>query len=160
MDRISIVPYQAEHQPWFEQFNKAWIERYFWLEDVDRYVLEHPEEAIVAKGGTILMALYEGKVAGTVALKKVSATAFEFTKMAVGEEFRRKGIAEALSREAFKKAREMGARKVVLYSQTGLEPAIRLYRKLGFTEVPLEPGIYQRADIKMEIDLEVSEIIN
>jgi ribosomal protein S18 acetylase RimI-like enzyme len=148
-----IVAYRAEHQPHFERLNKAWIERYFVLEDIDRFVLGQPEEAILAQGGAILMALLDGVVAGTVALKKVDDRVYEFTKMAVDETFRRKGIAEALSYAAMEKARELGAEKIILYSQTSLEPAIALYRKLGFREVPLEPGTYQRANIKMEFPL-------
>jgi ribosomal protein S18 acetylase RimI-like enzyme len=154
MSSIEIVDYQKEHQPYFEQFNRAWIEKYFWLEEIDIYVLQHPEEALLGKGGAILMARYEGTVAGTVALKKVSDEVYEFTKMAVDEGFRRRGIAEALSYAAFEKARQLGACKVILYSQTGLVPAITMYRKLGFKEVPLEKGVYKRSDIKMEIELD------
>jgi ribosomal protein S18 acetylase RimI-like enzyme len=72
--------------------------------------------------------------------------------MAVDEIYRRKGIAEALSYAALHKARELGATSVILYSQTGLVPAITLYKKLGFREVPLEKGIYARSDIKMEFN--------
>lgn len=153
MNPIAIIDYRAEHQPYFEQFNRAWIERHFWLEDLDRYVLQHPEEAILAKGGCILMATYNGQVAGTVALKLNAEGVYEFTKMAVTESFRRKGIAEALSHAALDRARQLGARQVILYSQTALAPAIALYRKLGFAEVPLEPGVYARADIKMAYPL-------
>lgn len=157
---IQIVDYKPEHQPYFEQFNKAWIEKYFWLEDLDRYVLENPDEAIIQPGGAILMAVYEGAVAGTVALKKVNEDIYEFTKMAVDESFRRKGIAEALSYAAFEKARRLGGKKVILYSQTGLEAAILLYRKLGFKEVPLGDVLYKRANIKMEIELELLVALN
>lgn len=151
---ISIVAYQKAHQPFFEKFNRAWIEQHFWLETIDLYVLQNPEAAIIEPGGAILMALYNDEVAGTVALKKVNKEIFEFTKMAVDPAFRRKGIAEALSLAAFEKAKTLGAKKVILYSQTGLVPAITMYRKLGFVEVPLEPGVYERSDIKMEIDLD------
>jgi ribosomal protein S18 acetylase RimI-like enzyme len=153
MNDITILDYKAEHQPFFEKFNRDWIEKYFWLEELDLFVLQHPQEAILDQGGAILMAAYCAKIAGTVALKKVDDTIFEFTKMAVDEAFRRRGIAEALSYAAFDKAKAMGAKKVILYSQTGLVPAITMYKKLGFVEVPLEKGIYARSDIKMEIDL-------
>jgi ribosomal protein S18 acetylase RimI-like enzyme len=123
------------------------------MEDLDKWVLSHPKEAILDEGGAILMALYEDRPAGTVALRKVNETTFEFTKMAVDEAFRRKGIAEALSIAAFDKARKLGGTKIVLYSQTQLEPAIRLYHKLGFEEVPIEPATYKRANIKMEKSL-------
>ena len=152
--KLQIVDYREMHQPYFEQFNRDWIEQYFWLEDVDRCVLQQPKEAIIDKGGAILMALYDGAVAGTVALKKINPEVYEFTKMAVVAPFRRKGIAEALSYAAFEKAKELGAKKVILYSQTGLVPAITMYRKLGFSEVPMDNDLYKRSDIKMEIDLE------
>lgn len=149
--RIKILPYKAEHAFHFARLNKAWIEKYFFLEDLDKWVLENPHEAILAKGGAIFMATYDGVVAGTVALIKIADGEYEFAKMAVDEAFRRKGIAEALSHAAFARAAALGAKKVSLYSQTSLAPAIRLYRKLGFVEVPMDHHLYKRADIKMEI---------
>ena len=151
---IEIINYRPEHQHHFENLNRAWIEKFFWMEETDRYVLENPEEAIMAKGGAILMASCDGEIAGTVALKKVNNNVFEFTKMAVDERFRRRGIAEALSYAAFEKAKELGATKVILYSNRILKPAITMYHKLGFVEVPVEKDSgYERSDIKMEIDL-------
>ena len=150
---IQIIPYEEAHQPYFESLNRAWIEKYFWLEEIDRYVLQHPDEAIIKNGGAILMARFEGRIAGTVALKKVNHAVYEFTKMAVDENYRRKGIAEKLSYAAFEKARSLGATQVILYSQTGLEAAISMYRKLGFREVPMDTDVYKRSDIKMEINL-------
>ncbi|MGZ3859837.1 MAG: GNAT family N-acetyltransferase [Flavisolibacter sp.] len=150
---VQIVDYRKEHQPYFEKFNRDWIEKFFWMEETDTYVLQHPQEAILDGGGAILVALLDGEVGGVVALKKLPDGIFEFTKMAVDEPFRRKGLAEALSHAAMKKARELGARKIILYSQTGLAAAISLYHKLGFQEVPLGTGVYKRSDIKMEIGL-------
>ncbi|HEX2606909.1 MAG TPA: GNAT family N-acetyltransferase [Flavisolibacter sp.] len=150
---IEIIDYRPEHQPVFERLNRHWIEKHFWLEEIDKYVLQHPQEAILDKGGAILMALYDGVPAGTVALKKTGENTYEFTKMAVDEAYRRKGIAEAISYASFEKARNLGAEKVILYSNRILVPAITMYHKLGFREVPIEPGVYERSDIKMEIDL-------
>lgn len=155
MSRIKIVNYRSAYQPFFEAFNRAWIEKHFWLEELDKYVLSHPEEAIINKGGAILMASYDGQIAGTVALIKVNSQVYEFAKMAVSEDFRRLGIGEALSNAAIAKANLLGAEKIILYSQTELEPAILLYKKLGFTEVPLEDGVYKRANIKMELVLSI-----
>lgn len=153
MNKIEIIAYKAEHAFHFERLNKAWIEKYFVLEDLDKWVLENPHEAILQKGGAILMAAYDGVIAGTVALIKVGDEEYEFAKMAVDEAYQRRGIAEALSHAAFAKARELGARKVSLYSQTSLAPAIQLYRKLGFVEVPMDSQLYKRANIKMEMVL-------
>lgn len=150
---IQIVDYDAAQQPYFEKFNKAWIEAAYELEEVDRYVLEHPGEAILQKGGVILMALFNGQVAGTVALKKMDDITFEFTKMAVDVNFRRKGIGNALCYASFEKARALGAEKIVLYSNTLQEAAIKMYEKIGFRHQPVESGVYKRANVKMCIQL-------
>lgn len=151
MESISIISYQPEHQPYFEKFNRNWIEKYFAMEPVDEYVLTNPGEALLKTGGAILMATYNGEIAGTVALRKIDDRTWEFTKMAVDESFRRKGIAEALSYASFEKARELGADKVILYSNSILQPAITLYEKLGFRHLPPEvKGEYKRSDVKME----------
>jgi ribosomal protein S18 acetylase RimI-like enzyme len=153
MNTIDIVDYKNEYQPWFEKFNRDWIEADFRMEPLDEYVLRNPEEAILQNGGAILMALCEGQPAGTVGLRKLSDTVFEFTKMAVDKQYRRKGIAEAISRASFEKARELGAREVILYTNTKSAAAVRLYEKLGFRHLPVDPGVYQRANVKMTISV-------
>ena len=147
---IEVIAYLPEHQPWFEKLNRDWIEKYFWMEPIDIEVLQHPEQHILQHGGMILMALFGKEIAGTVALKRVEADVFEFTKMAVDEKFRGKKVGEILSQVAIANAREKGAKKIILYSSTKLVPAINLYRKLGFVEI-LVDGPYKRSDIKMEL---------
>lgn len=163
MNNIRIVPYEKRHQPYFEKFNRQWIEAWFTMEPLDEWVLTSPEEAILKDGGAILMALYDGQVAGTVGLRKLEKDVYEFTKMAVDENFRRKGIAEALCYASFDKARELGAKKVILYSNTKNAGAIKLYEKIGFKHLPVENGVYARANVKMEMELSkvtVEEIEN
>jgi ribosomal protein S18 acetylase RimI-like enzyme len=154
MNNITITDYKPQHQPWFDAFNRKWIEADFEVEPVDEYVLSNPREAILDKGGAILMALYEGEPAGTVGLKKINDEVFEFTKMAVGENFRRKGIGEALSYASFVRAAELGAKNILLYSNTLNAAAIKLYEKLGFHHLPVEQDVYKRANVKMIIPIE------
>ncbi|MBA4056793.1 MAG: hypothetical protein C0490_18915 [Marivirga sp.] len=149
---LRVIEYQPEHQPWFEKLNREWIERYFWMEPIDVEVLQHPDKHIIEKGGTILMANRADEIAGTVALKYVSPGVYEFTKMAVEEKFRGHKIGLALAEAAIEKAKQLRADKIILYSNTKLAPAISLYRKLGFVEVPVD-GPYKRSDIKMELKL-------
>lgn len=153
MNPITIIDYRPEHQPYFDRFNRQWIEAYFTMEPVDEFVLKNPREAILAPGGAILMALYHGRVAGTVGLRKAGDTVYEFTKMAVDENFRRKGIAEAISYASFERARALGASTIILYSNTLNAAAIKLYEKLGFTHLQPETGVYARANVKMQIDM-------
>jgi ribosomal protein S18 acetylase RimI-like enzyme len=154
MNTINIIDYLPEHQPFFEKFNRAWIEAWFTMEPLDEWVLTNPGEAILKDGGKILMASFNGEIAGTVALRKLREGVFEFTKMAVSENFRGKGIAAALTYASFKKAKELGAAKVILYSNTKNAAAIKLYEKTGFKHLPVENDVYVRANVKMEIDLE------
>ena len=149
---LTILEYKPEHQPWFEKFNRDWIEKYFWMEPIDIAVLQNPDEHILKKGGSILMASCDKEIAGTVALKYVEPGVYEFTKMAVDEKFRGQHIGLLLSEAAIIKARNSGAYKIILYSNTVLVPAITMYRKLGFKEVPVD-AVYKRSDIKMELIL-------
>jgi ribosomal protein S18 acetylase RimI-like enzyme len=158
MGQLIIVDYQPEYQPYFEKLNRYWIEKYFRMEPLDEFVLTNPEEAIIRPGGAVLMAKYDGAIAGTVGLRKLDTTTYEFTKMAVDPGFRRKGIAEALSYASFFKAKELGASQVILFSNSVLVPAITLYEKLGFKHLPVGKGEYERSDVKMFIDIE--EAIN
>jgi len=123
------------------------------MEPIDFEVLQHPDRHIIEKGGTIFMASCADEIAGTVALKFVGPGVYEFTKMAVVEKFRGQKIGRALAEAAIEKAKRLGAYKIILYSNTILSPAIALYRKLGFAEVPLD-GPYKRSDIKMELKLQ------
>ena len=51
-------------------------------------------------------------------------------------------------------SKKKGWVKIMLYSNRKLEPAINLYKKVGFKEVELESDVYyERADIKMTLKL-------
>lgn len=150
---IEVVAYQPEHQPWFEKLNRHWIEKYFWMEPIDIEVLQHPDEHILKPGGTIFMGTYNKEIAGTAAVKFVKPYVYEFTKMAVDDRFQGKKIGKAIAETAIKWCKKSKATRVILYSNTKLETAIAMYRKLGFVEVPLD-GLYKRSDIKMELKLD------
>jgi GNAT superfamily N-acetyltransferase len=150
---LQIVPYESAHRDAFRQLNQAWITRYFRLEEADNRALDDPEGYILAKGGYIFMALWEGEIVGACALIKVNERLFELAKMAVDDKVQGKGIGYALGKACIDKAKSRGIQKVELLSNTKLEPAINLYRKLGFVEVPLPPTDYERANIKMELGL-------
>jgi ribosomal protein S18 acetylase RimI-like enzyme len=156
MERIRIVDYRPEHQPYWERFNRTWIEELFEMEPTDYWTLENPDKAILQPGGAILMAEYDGMPAGTVGLRKVNDDTFEFTKMAVDPNFRRRGIAERLSYASFRKAKTLGAKKIILYSNKRNAAAVLMYEKIGFRHLDVEPGVYVRADVKMSIDIDTA----
>lgn len=85
---MKIIAYQPEYKSFFEQLNRAWIEKYFEMEPHDEYLLCHPEENILNKGGKILFAEHNGRIIGTVALVLMEKGIYELAKMAVDEKFR------------------------------------------------------------------------
>jgi N-acetylglutamate synthase-like GNAT family acetyltransferase len=149
---LSLREYISTDQPHFESLNRAWIELNFEMEPIDVAVLRNPEEHIIQPGGAILMASVDGNVVGTAALKYVKQGVFEFTKMAVEEKLRGHGIGQALTEASIALAKKLGASTIILYSNRKLVPAISLYKKLGFQEVPVD-AVYKRSDIKMEFNI-------
>jgi ribosomal protein S18 acetylase RimI-like enzyme len=153
MNEVEIIEYQSVYQPDFERLNKAWLEAYFTIEPIDRYVLEQPEEAILKPGGMILLAWYEGKIIGTVALKVIEPGVYEMTKMCVDTTYKGLGVGKKLCAAAIELAKSINANRLLLYTTSVLETAIAIYRKQGFIDIPLEPGVYARANVKMEYPL-------
>jgi hypothetical protein len=43
------VPFEKKHAAYFQALNPAWLEEYFSVEDIDREVLEQPEERVPAR---------------------------------------------------------------------------------------------------------------
>ncbi len=148
-----IVPFAPPFGRAFKELNEEWITRYFALEPADRKVLDAPEANIIASGGHILIALMGTDVVGTCALLKVDAESFELAKMAVAPRAQGTGIGRQLGEAAIALARDQGARRLYLESNTKLESAIALYRRLGFAERPARCSSYTRCNIHMELAL-------
>jgi GNAT superfamily N-acetyltransferase len=150
---VQIIDYSPDLQPHFEKINKEWVEKYFSLEPFDIEQLQNPEEVILKKGGAIIFAKDGEEIIGTVGLSKSGEGIFEMIKMAVIPQAQGKKVGQLLASSILEKAKNMGANKVVLYSNTKLETALNIYRKFGFKETYPGCGKYGRCDIKMEIDL-------
>lgn len=148
--KTEIVGYSEELKEHIRTLNYEWLEEYFRVEEGDRLSLSNPEEYILDKGGFIFFAKYGEEIAGTVSLIRKTDEVFELGKMAVAKKARGLGIGKLLLEHSLEFAQQKRIAKLILYSNTMLEPAIHLYRKYGFTEIALEAGVYERGNIKME----------
>jgi ribosomal protein S18 acetylase RimI-like enzyme len=148
--KIIVIDYTEELKEHVKTLNIEWLEKYFKVEEIDVVQLFNPKKEIIDKGGLIFYAKYNGRVVGTASLLKIDNNTYELGKMAVTENAQGLGIGKILMDHSLKIARETAVKSVVLYSNRSLGPAIHIYKKYGFAEVPLEPGHYERADIKME----------
>jgi putative acetyltransferase len=150
--RAELVGWRPQLRGDFERLNREWIERYFVVEEEDRKIFEDPGGRIVAPGGEVFFLMDADGVRGTCAVIRHDTETFELAKMAVAAEARGLGYGDRLVEAVVAFARESGARRLMLVSNTRLGPALGLYRKHGFREVPLDPGNgYSRADIQMEM---------
>ena len=148
---IEVVDFTDEWAADFASLNYEWIEKYFVVEQHDREILDDPKTWVIEPGGQIFMAIASGLAAGTVALIPSGDGVLELTKMAVAPEFQGMGIGDKLMARCVEYAKEQGTRTVFLESHTSLQPALHLYRKHSFVEVPGDPdSLYSRADIRME----------
>ncbi len=147
---IEIIEFDNEHVEPIRTLNYEWLEKYFRIEEGDRVSLSNPQKYIIDKGGYIYYARLNGEIVGTASLLKKSETIYELGKMAVSEKAQGNGIGALLLEHCLTVAKQKQIPTLILYSNTILESAIRLYRKYGFKEIELESGLYERGNIKME----------
>jgi ribosomal protein S18 acetylase RimI-like enzyme len=147
---VEIIEFRDELAQRFKELNVAWLKKYFYVEPIDEEMLSNPKSYFIDKGGYIFFATINGEVAGTFALMKQADGSYELSKMAVDEQFQGNKLGNHMLAFCLEKAAALGAKKVILYSNTLLGPAIHLYKKYGFVEVPLGDVDYERANIKME----------
>lgn len=149
---VRIEEYRSDLSNHFYTLNIAWLSHYFEVEPYDEEVLSNPEKYILNDGGKILFATIENTVVGTVALLKRDLGVFELTKMAVDPEHQGLKIGQKLMFAALHTASQLGAQRVFLDSNTKLTPAISLYSKVGFKEIPVPKDTpYKRCNIRMEL---------
>src|SRR5918994_3892736 len=150
-----VGPYRGEFGPAFDAVNREWIDRYFKLEPADREILGDPRGKIIDPGGEVFFVVERGEILGTCAMLRHGAEEYEIAKMAVAAKARGRGFGDLLMDACIAFAREREARRVIIVSNTVLEPAIRLYRKHGFVQVPLAGDArYKRANIPLEMQLQ------
>ena len=150
---VQIVDYKPAYLEAFKRLNEEWISKYFKMETADHKALDNPQKNIIAKGGHILVALYNNESVGVCALIKMDDPVYEYelAKMAVSPAAQGKNIGWLLGKAAIDKARSLGVKKLYLESNTILQPAINLYHKLGFQKVVGHATPYERCNIQMEL---------
>lgn len=152
MSEISIVSFSPELAGDFARLNYEWIEKFFTVEPHDRDILDDPQKWVIDPGGEILTAMYNGQAVGTVALIPAGDGVLELTKMAVSPVYQGRGLGDKLMAAAIEHAGRTGSTSIFLETHHKLAPAIALYHKYRFRDVPADPNSqYSRADVRMKL---------
>jgi len=165
---VEIRRFQPGDEASFKRLNEEWIVRHFALEDTDREVLGDPVRYILEPGGEIWFACAGDEAVGCCALIREEAgireepgireeaAVYLVAKMGVTEAYQGQGIGRRLLEEVIAGAKEMGASRLCLESNSKLLSAVHLYESVGFRHVPpeqIKPSPYSRTNVLMEMFL-------
>ena len=107
--------------------------------------------------GRLLLASFDGQVAGCAGLRRLSPEIGEIKRVYVRPAFRRKRVGRALIEAIISAARTIGYRKLRLETASFMEGAQALYRSLGFDLIePYReiPEVMRHLGVFMELNLE------
>jgi ribosomal protein S18 acetylase RimI-like enzyme len=104
--------------------------------------------------GRLLLAEYDGALAGCVALHKLEPGICEMKRLYLRPQFRGKGLGRALAERIFSEARQIGYQRMRLDTvEPIMKDAVAMYRQLGFKEIaPYRPNPIAGA-MYMELEL-------
>ncbi len=92
--------------------------------------------------GRLLLAEYDGQLAGCVALHKWEDGVCEMKRLYLRPSFRGKGLGRAIAEKVIAEARSIGYQRMRLDTiEPLMKDAVEMYRKLGFREIaPYRPN--------------------
>ena len=104
--------------------------------------------------GRLLLAEYDGRLAGCVALHKWESGICEMKRLYLRPSFRGKGLGRMMAEKIIAEARGIGYQRMRLDTiEPLMKDAVEMYRKLGFREIaPYRPNPIEGA-MYMELQL-------
>ncbi len=99
--------------------------------------------------GRLLLAEYQGELAGCVALRRIDPEVAEMKRLYLRPKFRGKGLGRILAENIIREARAIGYRRMRLDTvEPVMRTAVSMYREFGFYEIepytknPMEGALY------------------
>jgi putative acetyltransferase len=112
--------------------------------------LKNPLEKYGSPTGCLLLAYFTNEVVGCVALQNLGNNICEMKRMYVLPQYRKFSIGKALANAIINEAKQLGYTTIKLDTLQRLQPAIHLYKSLGFSITnsyynnPLEEVVYMQ----------------
>lgn len=121
IEKVSVIEEECFSMPWKPDDFREMIER----DNMTYVVLE-----------------IDGQVSGGAGLRCIVGDG-EITNVAITKAFRGRGYSKPMLEALIKKGDELGCEAYTLEVRVSNEPAIRLYKSLGFAEEGIRPGFYE-----------------
>ena len=99
---------------------------------------------------TYLVAELNGTIIGGCGIMNVAGDG-EITNVVIRKEYRGRGYAYQMLQRLLEEGEKLGATDFTLEVRVSNEPAIRLYKKLGFESAGIRPGFYDKPKEDAEI---------
>ena len=113
MKKIKFRKFSNKDASIFKSLNLQWLESCFFVEPVDKVILNNPKSKILDPGGHIIMVELNGKVIGTFTFIKIKEGVFEFSKMAINSIYRGLGYGNSIMKFAISFAKKMNGKKLL-----------------------------------------------
>jgi len=123
------------------------------FQSFDKEVAELPRD-YAPPDGRLLLAEYEGELAGCVALHQLAPEICEMKRLYLRPKFRSKGLGRALVEALLGEARTIGYRRMQLDTiEPMMKDAVAIYRRFGFQEIPPYQANPVEGALCMELEL-------
>ncbi|MDY5640833.1 MAG: ribosomal protein S18-alanine N-acetyltransferase [Lachnospiraceae bacterium] len=122
IDKVSIIEEECFSMPW--------------KPDDFRQMIENDNM-------TYVVLILDGEVIGGAGLRCI-LTDGEITNVAITKKHRGKGYAKPMLENLMELGRKLGCEAFTLEVRVSNEPAIRLYKSLGFREAGIRPNFYDK----------------
>lgn len=105
------------------------------FQNFDKELAELPGDYTPPEG-RLLLAEYDGQIAGCIALHKIEPTICEMKRLYLRPQFRGMGLGRALADRIIAEARQIGYRRMRLDTvEPVMRDAVAMYRRIGFLEI-------------------------
>ena len=131
----------------------TWIGTAICFRDFEKELAELPGR-YGGEDGRLLLGLFEERLAGCVALRRLDESTCEMRRLFLRAEFQGNGLGREMAQKIIDEARSIGYAKMRLNTHPGkMDRAVALYRSFGFTEIPRYTSYPIPDTIFMELDL-------